>query len=215
MQMSAIVNWLKRFVEPITVVTILLFVATWALYGATRNLVDDARVDSQIKLRAYVGMTELILPQWFDPPGDTGNYLIYTRIRNSGQTNTLKMSVQTNCAPDRLFVFKDSPHYTLQPRKVYISLSAGSDVKLPICNSPSKNLKTVQTLDVWGRIVYTDVFSHQHLSEFAWRISQFSGSPSDRNFGASDVAPSGVENNCSDDECPSWRDKETFNTGPE
>ena len=50
-------KWLAKFVEPLTVVTLLLFGATTALYWATRNLVHDAAQTAQQEMRAYVYLT--------------------------------------------------------------------------------------------------------------------------------------------------------------
>lgn len=49
-------EWLRKLCEPLTVVTLLLFGATVALYCATRDLVHDAEIASERQLRAYLGL---------------------------------------------------------------------------------------------------------------------------------------------------------------
>jgi hypothetical protein len=51
---KAILKWLTKFVEPLPIVTFLLFAATGALYLATRDLVHDAERTAEKQLRAWV-----------------------------------------------------------------------------------------------------------------------------------------------------------------
>jgi hypothetical protein len=76
-------EWVTKFSEPLTVVTLLLFGATVALYFATRDLVHDAQHTSERQLRAYIC---IIGVQKVSDPYRTGTMAARITIKNCGQT---------------------------------------------------------------------------------------------------------------------------------
>jgi hypothetical protein len=76
-------EWLLKFFEPMTVVTVLLFGATFGLYRATDNLVTDARIGTEKQLRAYVYIT--LRPRKF-PSIEPTMWDINMTITNAGKT---------------------------------------------------------------------------------------------------------------------------------
>ena len=69
----------------LVVFTFFLFLATVALWRATRDLVDDAKETSERQLRAYVYL-EMSAFQWPFPPKNSDRWGIVVKITNSGQT---------------------------------------------------------------------------------------------------------------------------------
>jgi len=85
-------RWLGGFNEPLTIVTLLLFLATLGLYQATRDLVHDADHNARRQLRAYVNVTQSELEML--GPEKPGKITVW--IKNSGQTPAYKLQYSMN-----------------------------------------------------------------------------------------------------------------------
>jgi hypothetical protein len=84
-------TWLRRLSEPLTVVTLLLFVATVGLVWETRDLVKDAREASERQLRAYVLPTSR---GQIDDFGIEKPIKATLEFKNSGQTPAYKLHIR-------------------------------------------------------------------------------------------------------------------------
>jgi hypothetical protein len=210
-------NWLKspNWNGILAIFTGLLFATTGAIallgYCQFREIAKTDRT----QLRAYVGLDGFVMPTGFDPVGDIRNYNVYVKWLNSGRTDTNHLILETNCNVSSVFIFQDTPTYALQPRINKPSLSPSRGAKFLICGGPVDRWLSYrghpQYLFLWGRAIYHDIFSKRwHLTEFNYRIGDFTGAPSESNFGASSIEAIGKEHNCADDECFSYRDKGTF-----
>jgi hypothetical protein len=73
--------WIKNFGEPLTVVTLLLFGATVALYIATRDLITDTEHTAERQLRAYIGVEPIHMGKTH-----SGEWAFQIAMRNYGQT---------------------------------------------------------------------------------------------------------------------------------
>ncbi len=116
-------EWIKKFSEPITIVTLLLFGATVALYLATRDLVHDAQHTAERQLRPYVWV-EMTTVKY--PPKAPDRIGIGFRITNSGQTWAQNVTIRTAIIPRQFNVeydpwdraqWKVSPPIVLGPRQ--------------------------------------------------------------------------------------------------
>jgi hypothetical protein len=79
-------GWFKKFFEPQTFVAILLFLATIALYSATRDLVKGADDTAQRQLRAYVAISNSV-------PLDMNPIRVALTFDNFGQTPATDVKV--------------------------------------------------------------------------------------------------------------------------
>jgi hypothetical protein len=170
----AIWIWLKKFGEPLTVVTLLLFGATVALFIATHDLVFDAKETAKRQLRAYVMYSDNVIRLLSG--GEA--YRISMRIKNSGQTTAYGVTYWWDA---EIIDANRAPHLV---RQKYIPETgeASSDIdpggEWPIELQPDRPVSKAELIGLrdgskaiyaWGIIKYQDVFRRCQYANFLVR----------------------------------------------
>jgi hypothetical protein len=191
----------SNFLAPVTTaISLIAASAAIATVIITHN-------NAKKQLRAYVGVSNIIIPRDFDPPGDNAVYHTYIEWKNSGRSNTVGLVLMTNCSPSAAnFSFEDQPKAPLQPTFNRISLGADASARFALCSGPVNRWLTYATTDkqpmfIWGRAIYKDIFGQRHLTEFSYKMDNFNGNPRSKDFGASIVVAHDNIHNCADEEC--------------
>jgi hypothetical protein len=169
-------TWIKKFNEPITVVTLLLFGATVALYYATRDLVIDAHHNAELQLRAYVGVNSISPDDMAAPKG------IHVNVQNSGQTPAYNVRVFLNWklvqVGEKLPAGFDYPDVT--------SSDSAAEGSLAVLNGGNASKEYPFTVRVppevfsiisnrqrdgyfYGHVDFDDIFDEHWLTEFCYR----------------------------------------------
>lgn len=184
-------SWWKKFTTAdhisflLVVVTFLLFIATVGLYCATRDLVIDAKDNSQRQLRAYV----YIKP----PPTGIQNVMAgkspyaVVAIRNAGQTPAYNLKIRGNTGfgtyplmPSQTFI--EAPYGGSMVLNPETEISTGGVISQREDVSESDRLKNaslqadldsirdgkIRRLYLFGSITYTDAFGIERLSEYCF-----------------------------------------------
>jgi hypothetical protein len=140
--------------------TVILALATIALFLATRGLVKEAEDTSERQLRAYVGISN---NEVINYTPDGLNPRIVLQVKNFGQTPATNLQYWANAS------FERHPNRPFRPEKIVLW---PGDVFTPtIPMSPSaedvealKNERKM--LHVYGKIEYTDAFRKQRRTTF-------------------------------------------------
>jgi hypothetical protein len=156
-------------------VTFLLFVATIALYRATRNLVIGAENTAKRQLRAYITTNVTRM----EPPRPARPFiLIELTVANTGQTPAYSMKhvsrtriVDYPFAPEFDFFvpFPDDPGQgPLGPGEHLEEIMK----EPPIAREQIEQLASdepVQQMCTWGTVLYTDIFGAQQHTNYCVR----------------------------------------------
>lgn len=160
-------DWLDKFLtkllaDPILYfLTFLLFLATYALYRATHQLVTDAEKNAQIQLRAYVSMmhSEKI------SLSEDGSLTVSVIAKNHGNTPAFNLmcSLKIDLHKWPLEIKLDSPTFPEHASKS--TLSPGESIHSFVEPRDKLNQKQIEAINrengaivVWGEVRYTDVF---------------------------------------------------------
>jgi hypothetical protein len=178
MRFGPINRWLRQLCEPAIFVNVLLCLATFALYWATRDLVHDAKDTSERQLRAYV-----ILARNYKKIEDFElgkKPHIMTTIENVGQTPVYNgtwisgLNVLPNPLPGK-FSYADCDIIMKQPdaKQWFFGKSADIDKERDreISAEEIKQLKEENyALFFHGRICYRDIFQKIRTTDFCMRF---------------------------------------------
>jgi hypothetical protein len=163
-RLSAVLPWLKRFNEPLTLVTLLLFFATLALYLATRDLVIDSKDTARQQLRAYVGVVDHEIKV---SVGASGH--VQVRIKNFGQTPAFNVRYWMNEGPFDYPLKQALPEKAFQPGTIVLfptDVFSPTLTITPLDNALQDALRREsKRLYVYGRIVY-DSFGTSYTTDF-------------------------------------------------
>lgn len=155
-------DWLNKFLaDPIHLLTFLLFLATCALYWATRQLVIGADKNAQMQLRAYVSMmhSEKI------SLSEDGSLTVSVIAKNHGNTPAFNLMCSLNIDLHKwpLEIKLDSPTFPEHASKS--TLSPGESIHSFVEPKDKLNQKQIEAINrengaivVWGEVRYTDVF---------------------------------------------------------
>jgi hypothetical protein len=194
-------EWLKKLCEPMTVVTLLLFGATVALYSATRNLVQDASDTAKRQLRAYVGITiKDIQCGTCDlqsvPPLEVGMQVkdvVIFNVKNYGLTPARNVNARVNQLPKLWpqylpddFTFADLPippvfdqpvtRYLIYPQQEIAATWPASRNNM----IAAQNKKAI--LFFYGHVDYADAFGAEHHTLFCMLWQPWESVDSGRRF---------------------------------
>ncbi|WP_172592463.1 hypothetical protein, partial [Nitrosomonas supralitoralis] len=159
----------KLLADPIAFFTFLLFLATVALWWATRRLVQGAEDTAQRQLRAYVSIN-LDEKMFFDSDGLLNAPFI---TKNNGVTpaNFMLCSLHIGLFRFPLDTELDPPNYS--PTSSNSSLFPGEQVRQYATLPRELNQTETQVIEngegaiyVWGEVRYKDVFNKQRSTQF-------------------------------------------------
>jgi hypothetical protein len=164
-------KWVQKFGEPLTVVTLLLFGATVALYLATRDLVHDAQHNAERQLRAYIFPQELTV---------TGVELgkrptAYMVVKNTGLTPATDVIAWAGVWVGNFPLQAELIHATPEFMKTASRRSVGPGATFTI-NHAWNEVLTEQHMQmlrsgaaavfVWGEIIYVDIYGQKRTTGF-------------------------------------------------
>jgi hypothetical protein len=159
----------KLLADPIAFFTFLLFLATVALWWATRRLVQGAEDTAQRQLRAYVSI-KLDGKMFLDSDGLLNAPFI---TKNNGTTpaNFMLCSLYIGLFRFPLDTELDPPNYT--PTSSNGSLFPGEQVRQYATLPRKLNQAETQAIEkgegaiyVWGEVRYKDTFNKQRSTQF-------------------------------------------------
>ncbi len=151
--------------------TIALAFATFFLWLATRNLVEDAKETSEKQLRAYIGIQSNETTVY---PFELGGFafIAHAELRNFGQTPAYDLTVQANAVidvPDAIpFNNAQSQAQTAAGASIAFR-DAGVHVNVgwPISEEDKTAIYTrKKNVFFWGTVRYRDVFDKRHYFTF-------------------------------------------------
>ncbi|MDV6348124.1 hypothetical protein R2083_11425 [Nitrosomonas sp. Is35] len=155
-------DWLDKFLaDPIHLLTFLLFIATCALYWATRQLVIGAEKNAQTQLRAYVSMMHSEKISF----SDDGSLIVSVITKNHGNTPAFNLTCSLNINLHKwpLEIKLDSPNFPEHASKS--TLSPGESIHSCVELGKKLNQQQIEAINqengaivVWGEVHYTDVF---------------------------------------------------------
>lgn len=158
-------DWLsKLFTDPIALFTFLLFLATCALWWATRLLVIGAEQTAQRQLRAYVSMMH-DEKMFFS---DNGSLVAPVITKNHGNTpaHNLMSCLYIDLHKWPLEIKLDPPHFAEDASRS--PLAPGEQIRQYVELSGKLNQQQIEAIAqqsgaivVWGEVRYTDVFGKQ------------------------------------------------------
>ena len=167
-------DWLKKFLEPLTVVTFLLFGATIALYSATRDLVHDAERNARQQMRAYIGF----IPEGVENFGDKEKQVFKMTRKNYGLTpaynvvasptlhDVVKIGapLPVTFSPSPGSVPKDTPTvFPSMENQLRIMGHAQSQTQIDL----AKDGREYQFI-YYGIVYYDDAFGKPHYTRYCW-----------------------------------------------
>jgi hypothetical protein len=164
-------TWLRRLSEPLTVVTLLLFVATVGLVWETRVLVNDARESSERQLRAYVLPTSR---GQIDDFGIEKAIKATLEFKNSGQTPAYKLRIKMLISAGTFPLPKNLPPEPIDP-KIRLILGPGTtymtvaQMVRPLNLEEMNQIKAgIAAVYVFGEIDYWDAFDRHRCTRFRY-----------------------------------------------
>jgi hypothetical protein len=151
--------------------TIALAFATFFLWLATRNLVEDAKETSEKQLRAYIGIQSNETTVY---PFELGGFafIAHAELRNFGQTPAYDLTIQANAAIDVPgaipFNNAQSPAQTAAgPSIAFRDAGVHVNVGWPISEEDKIAIYTrKKNIFLWGTVRYRDVFDKRHYFTF-------------------------------------------------
>jgi hypothetical protein len=160
-----------------------LFVATVFLWLSTRDLVEDAKHNSERQLRAYVTVFSGAIQPTTHPNGIT-TISVQVTLRNSGQTPAFKersFFLAVVDTPDAN-PFKFPPNLDDRPvsligPNVDTNLDVGGTISAADLQEVMNGTKKIF---VWGRVEYMDAFGKQRYLVFRDINGAWYGPPSNR-----------------------------------
>src|SRR5712664_1345441 len=191
-QMRPIGGWFKKLGEPLTVVTLLLFLATGALYFATRDLVHDAEKTAERQLRAYLVLDEANITRFV--AGQTIEF--HGIIRNTGQTPAYDIDGYTGIMYDAFplpYPFPVISTAGFQESRAVLGRDQVVHARIP--TKPAPTQETIDAINagkmavyVFGRVTYRDAFGIGRYTNYRLFYSR-------PNEGAGLLSPLGKEGN--------------------
>jgi hypothetical protein len=163
--------------------TFLLFLATVALFFATRDLVEGADKNSEKQLRAYIGLHESEVTVF---PFEGGGFAFIARaeLKNYGQTPANDMTVKSNVKIDKLenVPYDDFPGLERGPPTIaFRDTSFQVNVGWPISEADWTAIRSRQkVVFFWGRVDYRDAFDRPHY--FTFRLVSAQGKVGSQNI---------------------------------
>jgi len=164
-------KWLLAFLEAPNLIAIFLFLATLALYLATRSLVGETKNASEQQLRAYIQAS----------PGEIYNLKsgakleAYIRISNSGQTpgNDVRrwagIKISKPLTIDAIAELgrgdREEGELVSMPRQEHVIIRP---LGTPTTDEADAIIHGDQRIYVFGRIEYVDIFGQPRASEFCF-----------------------------------------------
>jgi hypothetical protein len=151
--------------------TVLLAFATFFLWLATRELVNDAKDNSERQLRAYIGIYSNETTVY---PFEQGGFafIAHAELRNFGQTPAYDLTVQANAAidvPDALPFNEEQSRAQKSAGPNIAFRDAGVQVnvgwRIPEADMIAVRDRT-KNIFFWGTVRYRDVFDKHHYFTF-------------------------------------------------
>jgi len=173
--------------------TVLLAFATFFLWSATRDLVEDAKQNSERKLRAYVFPHELTVSEVELGHRPTANMV----VKNTGLTPATDVIAWAGVWVGNFPLIAELIRATPEFMKTASLRSVGPGASFTIINSWNEALTAqhIQMLQngtaavfIWGEITYVDVFGKTRTTSFR---SYYGGDTGLRPGGATTTAPEG------------------------
>jgi len=153
--------------------TVILGIATWLLWRATKKLVEGADKTAERQLRAYVFVKEIdVVP----PASRGGNYVFNVGIQSTGKTPTRNARGNIDVQAFDGDIPKDFNFPDIEPQNVTTLLIGPNHRVASAVEVPSSIIDSVSRgarhLFMWGWIDYNDVFikTPRHRTEHCFRI---------------------------------------------
>jgi hypothetical protein len=150
--------------------TIALAFATFFLWSATKDLVQDARENTEKQLRAYVGLQTMEMTLF---PYAEGGFVAFshTEARNFGQTPAYRLTIQANTTVDipTAVPFDESQGTAKSAGAMTAFKDVGfhiSQTKIITAEEAQEIRDRKKNVFFWGTIRYRDAFKKDHVFRF-------------------------------------------------